>query len=1574
MNENGMTFEDIICQSIDTIVTERLRTINFDTTLTCTIEDNSKATNGIYTVNDGSVKFTAYSTDPSFKIGDSVYVQIPNNDFSEQKIIVGLKPKVDTNQPYDYSQPFDSFVKGTENLVINSSETYGLKANGENKSLKIHLSNNYGKTEIPYTHIGIRANFKSVLPDSVVSGNYGLAYSALESIELNKAKLDTNALDCTKMYGNPYQYFVYTTQEVVYELSDQLNSLDDLQLFFFQESNFIGLTSESVENEDNDLFDFLEDNRVDMVNNYDLFVTDIEVYLGYDSVQLEGNQLAIYAEDKKYEYNTNTTKNIKLEWFLGYNNSLKTQVVSSEFLPKDREIKNNISTYKGKVNMSCWKTGVDTYGNNVYQGVRWYRKRIGVSAPDDYAGAGWEIINPIVAEGIDHQLILKTQLSETKPSESFKAIIFEGVQFVNVDLETNELYNDEELNLERFKTENQEIVEKGIEYKILCDNIIESNILVFENTAYVSIIESNKQAMLSINTPDIQNGNYFNYGLSGAIVPDALSREERKLEPYFQGERLESTRSCVVEWIIPIRNTMIQPTSYRLWGDNLERLKAKENVEIKYLDVFKQEVDNQYNATYCKIKIDNQKKQLSTQYEAFVLTYMIDRQLKPQYTNNNIECRVYMNDNSYITNKKLSFGRNGTSGTEVVLYLLCEKYDINTGISIDESSTVGIVNINDKNEQYFKIVPHLQLGSTGEEIEINEIDHKFEYSWISINGENSIPVDLNGEGLLPLEKRVKFIANRQESYLILRATMKYGTGVQLTSFLPFVFTGKINDNDYASYPSGIFEIIYNSASGLPFETYTTPYHLDNVKDVSWELDINDGPKNTEDKTWRSFYPTIDENTNILVPVSIYTSGIKEVAVRAYKTEKGEKKTLWYSPLIIEKNKWPNSLINSWDGNFALDENNNTIKSAMMMAGTKTNDNKFSGVIMGQAQGDSDLHGLYGYSEGEQAFAFKEDGTAFIGKEGRGRINFDGTSATIKSANIGEENDNIGIIIDLDGDVNNQPSILLNYKRPKDEETESDFTTIITPQGMTIERGSYQVKTDEGDSIRVSDITLLDVDKEKLLIPRLTVSEGIHFKTNNIILKDTVPQYIPLTYLADQANLNTYLKSMEWTWKNYDTATKDFDTPNNMILAIESLGDYTIEEIGEEEEKIPLYVFKLNADEFDIYPYNDCTVLIPKNNPFQNEETKQGLYELNNISKKVTNQILETIMPKESADYIAGKGLIMCCNDSLFVSESPPIVQSNEEEISTFSLLDNTQQVEYGNNDVCSECGRNINDIENYQMGFRSGMYNQYKFYCQECLENITEYRCCHCNKKLLRDDEDTKHIQQYDNTTMFFCSECYEKVKNWNLEPDTEVECYCCTQHKLQQRREDFGYIQLNEEGQLVVYCSECYLNHPPIISCTKCNTVLDEDEEIYMAYTNNFYKMPLCSQCWSTLQEISEEEDNTNNNFFDQWFDWQMDLINLLLKLINLVAMIDNAIYNQPLMIHKDHVENGFTNSNLITSYGKDKMFSGNKEDYLSIYFLTPNADNADLKIKNSNQAAENKDPILSFIHAKYKNQGVDL
>jgi len=56
-------------------------------------------------------------------------------------------------------------------------------------------------------------------------------------------------------------------------------------------------------------------------------------------------------------------------------------------------------------------------------------------------------------------------------------------------------------------------------------------------------------------------------------------------------------------------------------------------------------------------------------------------------------------------------------------------------------------------------------------------------------------------------------------------------------------------------------------------------------------------------------------------------------------------------------------------------------------------------------------GIYGFHKGAMSYAFKEDGTGFIGKDGKGRIFLGGDNSTIYSNNwlIRKE----GMMMDLD---------------------------------------------------------------------------------------------------------------------------------------------------------------------------------------------------------------------------------------------------------------------------------------------------------------------------------------------------------------------------------------------------------------------------------------------------------------------------------------------------------------------------------------------------------------------------------
>ena len=75
-------------EAIDTIVKERLRNLPYDKTLVATITDVANAPYGKYEVTtDNNIKITAYSERTDLCLKDQVYVKVPQNDYSQLKII-----------------------------------------------------------------------------------------------------------------------------------------------------------------------------------------------------------------------------------------------------------------------------------------------------------------------------------------------------------------------------------------------------------------------------------------------------------------------------------------------------------------------------------------------------------------------------------------------------------------------------------------------------------------------------------------------------------------------------------------------------------------------------------------------------------------------------------------------------------------------------------------------------------------------------------------------------------------------------------------------------------------------------------------------------------------------------------------------------------------------------------------------------------------------------------------------------------------------------------------------------------------------------------------------------------------------------------------------------------------------------------------------------------------------------------------------------------------------------------------------------------------------------------------------
>ena len=135
----------------------------------------------------------------------------------------------------------------------------------------------------------------------------------------------------------------------------------------------------------------------------------------------------------------------------------------------------------------------------------------------------------------------------------------------------------------------------------------------------------------------------------------------------------------------------------------------------------------------------------------------------------------------------------------------------------------------------------------------------------------------------------------------------------------------------------------------------------------------------------------------LTPASHYTGENNSVGL--LKMSVNENTYLLYS-IFMYLNPYGNEAINSWDGTAVeIDNAGGTILAPQIGAGTKNTSNQFSGVVMGK-DSTQDKTGLYGYKNGINTFALREDGKASFGT--KGQIAIDGENAQITGKNSGAD--------------------------------------------------------------------------------------------------------------------------------------------------------------------------------------------------------------------------------------------------------------------------------------------------------------------------------------------------------------------------------------------------------------------------------------------------------------------------------------------------------------------------------------------------------------------------------------------
>ena len=131
------------------------------------------------------------------------------------------------------------------------------------------------------------------------------------------------------------------------------------------------------------------------------------------------------------------------------------------------------------------------------------------------------------------------------------------------------------------------------------------------------------------------------------------------------------------------------------------------------------------------------------------------------------------------------------------------------------------------------------------------------------------------------------------------------------------------------------------------------------------------------------------------------------------------------PVICRISHYASAYIDNmaqYNGTVKIDEDNAIIYSPRILAGkyedadVGAGQKVFTGVALGDycdtnTDASMRLSGIYGFNKGTQVYAFTEDGKAFIGSN-EGRINFDGTNATIKNSGYDDVENGSGMLIDV----------------------------------------------------------------------------------------------------------------------------------------------------------------------------------------------------------------------------------------------------------------------------------------------------------------------------------------------------------------------------------------------------------------------------------------------------------------------------------------------------------------------------------------------------------------------------------
>ena len=474
-------------------------------------------------------------------------------------------------------------------------------------------------------------------------------------------------------------------------------------------------------------------------------------------------------------------------------------------------------------------------------------------------------------------------------------------------------------------------------------NKYKSNFITFTNQTDQASLVANKDITISIVNNETSKDVYPLYGEDNKIIDSAEASTIRsvRVEATWSKGILTDTfwQGAAITWTIPSKNTMLLPNFGKSVYEETQQI-----TDIKYTEI----VDENGNK--------------KTVLSEFVYQYHLNDVYHDLYDDNIITCIIKLpnQEGLLVANKHFEFSSQGTSGTDYTLVVRPiddRPYGFKGGQAKIKDFSASLYDL-DGNEMS-NIIPTLSfLGESSkddfEKTDYNVIKATAQVTWADRK------VDL------------------ETLYPVCYAADTYSADVPL----------KLIYDSYGTLRNMV-------KSGAPLKLYKSG-SLVTGNSIIWEINFGNDSITDKNKKW---LPSIGDSGDTLIPPPIYM----DLGSKPYLIAKINGEIVWTSPIIIQQYKYGSEVLNNWNGQTIIDNEKNRILTNAFAAGNIDGNNTFNGVIMGQIAQitEGNIHdkktGLFGYKSGAQVYGFRDDGTAFIGGSGAGRIYFDGNGGTISSA-------------------------------------------------------------------------------------------------------------------------------------------------------------------------------------------------------------------------------------------------------------------------------------------------------------------------------------------------------------------------------------------------------------------------------------------------------------------------------------------------------------------------------------------------------------------------------------------------